>query len=371
MPFPIIAAAMGAAAGQMANTAAQSSMNKAESREWRKNQGYNFELSQEAQRNAARNMVEGYKMAGLSPALAAGGNFSPASMPSAPMQNKQAPQMDLASAVQAAKAAELSDAQQANLGEQTRSLKIENDRREQEDSNYNTIMVNTIEKWRDALPKDHSLRSVYDDILAEPDKFNKGSFNALKDATDFSAFVREAVARAEGANLRALIARKQSEDGIYKQLAQMPDAELQALYKEAALKVALAKNAEAQAKSEGEHLKKLQKEQSKLEAEAANIAEDTRRMRFGKYGNMYDHGDYGAAMAEIVGETAETTAKTAGEETVKLGADVIRAKTGTPHGLIRSESTHKGARSGSRETWKDRRGHTHEVYDEQAFPVGE
>ena len=120
MAFPIIAAAMGAAAGQMANTAAQSSMNKAEARAWRGNQGYNYELSQDAQKNAAKNMVEGYKMAGLSPALAAGGNFSPASMPSAPMQNKQAPQMDLASALQAAKAAELSDAQQANLGEQMR-----------------------------------------------------------------------------------------------------------------------------------------------------------------------------------------------------------------------------------------------------------
>lgn len=366
--FPVIAAAAGST---MANVALQNSMNKTESEEWRKNQGYNFELSQKAQRNAAKNMVEGYKMAGLSPALASGGNFSPAPMSSAPMQQKQAPQLDLVSAVQAAKAAELADAQQANLGEQTRALKIENDRKQQEDSNYNAIMTNTIEKWRDALPEGDEMRDVYDDILAEPDKFNKGSFDALKDATDFSAFVREAVARADTANLRSLVARKQSEDGIYAKMAQMPDAELKALYKEAALKVALAKNAAAQTKTEGEKLKELQAQQKKLAAEAANIAEDTRRMRFGKYGNMYDHGDYSAAMAEIVGEAAETTAKTAGEETVKLGADVVRAKTGTPHGLIRSESTHKGIRSGSRETWKDRRGHTHEVFDEQAFPVGE
>ena len=292
MAFPIIAAVMGSAAAQMANTAAQSSMNKAEARTWRGNQGYNFELSQQAQRNSARNMVEGYKMAGLSPALASGGNFSPASMPSAPMQNKQAPQMDLASAVQAAKAVELADAQSDNLGEQTRALKIDNDRKEQQDSNYNAIMTNTIEKWRDALPEGDYMRDVYDDILAEPEKFNKGSFDALKDATDFSAFVREAVARAESANLRALVARKQSEGGIYAVLAKMPEAELNALYKEAALKIALAKNAEAQTKTEGEKLNELQAQQKKLAAEAANIVEDTRRMRLGKYGNMYDHGDY-------------------------------------------------------------------------------
>ena len=330
MAFPVIAAAAGA---QMANIAAQNSMSKTESEEWRKNQGYNFELSQQAQRNAAKNMVEGYKMAGLSPALAAGGNFSPASMPSAPMQQKQAPQMDLVSAVQAAKAVELADAQENNLAEQTRSLKIENDRKQQQDSNYNAIMTNTIEKWRDALPEGDYMRDVYDDILREPDQFNKGSFDSLKDATDFSAFVREAVARAEGANVRAMVARYQAKGGVYKDLATMPNAELNALYKEAALKVALTKNAEAQAKTEGEKLKELQAQQKKLAAEAANIAEDTRRMRFGKYGNMYDHGDYSAAMAEIVGGAAETTAKTAGEETVKLGTDVIRAKTGTPHGI--------------------------------------
>ncbi|CAJ0592207.1 unnamed protein product [Cylicocyclus nassatus] len=49
-----------------------------EQKAWRSNQLFLNDLAQKNQRHAAENVVEGYEMAGLSPALAVNGDFSPA-----------------------------------------------------------------------------------------------------------------------------------------------------------------------------------------------------------------------------------------------------------------------------------------------------
>lgn len=365
---PIGALAAGAGASLVTN-GIQAMFANDEQKAYERNMRQNYKYGQMSQVNSARNMVEGYKLAGLSPALAAGANFSPAPMQSAPLQNKSAMPIDVAGALRAGKELELADSQKFNLDEQTRQLKIKNDREQQADANYNSMMVNTVERWM-KQSQDPVLRSVYQDLLENPEQWNKGTFDALRDITDFSAFIKESYARASEADIKRLVADMQRMGGVYKAMAQMPAEELQLLYKEANLKRALAMNAYAQAKTQGEEQKRLQKEQTLLEEKARNVAEETRKMRFGKYGNMYDHGDYSAAMAEILGNAAEHTAKVVGEEGAKLGADIIRAKTGTPHGMVRTETKHTqtGSRGAYRESWTDTRGHKHERYEEDAFP---
>ena len=357
------------------NYGMQSMFGDREQKNYEKNQAQNFKYSQEAQRNAAANTVEGLQKAGLSPALAAGMPQA-APMSQSPMQNKQAPQMDMASMFIAGKQLELQDAEKANLEQQARKLKITNDRMESEDAQYNTLLLNTVEQWKEKAPKDSTLQKLYDDILQRPEKFTKGTFDALKDATDFSALVRETAARVAKADLDNLVANMQAKGGIYKDIANLPTEELELMINDQKLKRALAVNAYAQAKTQGEELKKLQAQQKELEASAKNIEEQTSRLRYGKYGNMYEHGDYDNAIAEILGGAMQEGANEVAREAPRLGADMIRAKTGTPHGIFRSNADVKTRSEPTRtqehtRQWYDSKGTRHEWREKRNSPFPE
>lgn len=349
----------------------QSMLMAKENKYYQRNQRQAFNYSQEAQKNAIPNQVAGLLAAGMSPALAAGQPSTAAPMASTPMQNKNLSPNDMASMIGSFSQAKLQESQEANLDEQTRKLKIANDRAQNEDSEYNKLISNMVADWRKKIPDDSILQGVYDEIEKNPEKFSKGTFDALKDATDFAAFVRETAARVAEADVKNLVASMQQRGGIWKDIASLPHEELKLMMEEQKLKRALAVNAYAQTQTEGAKQKELEAQQKELEQRAKYVEEETRRMRYGKYGNMKEHGDYGAAIAEILGGAAEEGAKKVATEGAELGADVIRSKTGTPHGIFKSksESSHSGTRSGSSETWKDRRGHTHTVYDESAFPA--
>lgn len=365
------------AAANAMNYGVQSMLLADEQRNYQNNMKLGNKLQQELQVNTPANLAKGFQKAGFSPALAAGNGFSTPAQPSAPMSNKQAPVQDVAGMTQAIQVAKLQEAQAENLKAQTEAQTIKNERMKQEDSQYNTLIANTIGEWKKKVPEDDVIRKLYDDIEQNPEKFSKGTFDALKDATDFSAFVRETAARASEADLKNLITAMQQRGGIYRDIAKLPVEELSLMVQEQKLKRALAVNAYAQAKTEGEEQKRLQAQQKELEARAKNIDEETRRLRYGKYGNMFEHGDYDAAVADILGGAAEEGSKTLAKESVELGADIVRAKTGTPHGIFRTNNKSDVSTSqkpSSRETrtdkWRDRYGE-HEIRHEDAFPMTE
>lgn len=110
-------------------------------------QRYNTESMKMANRmavanqiNSARNVVEGYKRAGLSPALAANGNFSPAQAPSAP----SSPMGSVAAPSVAASVMELSQAKL--LDAEARKANAEADRMEHEDSGANNVIKSFAER---------------------------------------------------------------------------------------------------------------------------------------------------------------------------------------------------------------------------------
>lgn len=377
MPFPVAAAVGLSAASALASNMFQQNAQNVAFNQQVGMQAANYRYSQKAQLNAAKNVVEGYKMAGLSPALAAGGNFSPANVPSAPANSVSSHPVDMAAMFQAVKQAEMLDSEKAvvdanaHLAEsKATETDIENGRKMNEDVTFDRYLTQKLEDWK---REDPSKSALYDELLSESGSFTKGAFAALHDAQDFEAFSREVRQRMSEADLKNLIASHQSEGGIWKVLASRPVEEVALLMHDRNLKEALAANAVAQSKSEGEKLKLLQGEQKRLESEIKAIDEETRLKRYGKYGNMYEHGDLGAAITEIAGQGAEETAKSVGREGAKLGADVVRAKTGTPHGLFRSESKQE-TKPYSRETrtdrWRDRYG-DHEIRHEDGFPMSE
>lgn len=87
------------AVGNIASTAVdyfnQKKLNRQAQDDLRENTLFNYQLSQQAQRNAARNSVAGLKAAGISPALAGGGSFSAPAFSSSSSQGSAAPPLNL------------------------------------------------------------------------------------------------------------------------------------------------------------------------------------------------------------------------------------------------------------------------------------
>ncbi len=103
MAFPALIAAAAAVAGKgletYGNYQMQKNFNRQARADWNKQQQTLYNMSQQSQVNAASNNVKGLKLAGLNPALAAGGNFSPVATPTSSQPNYRAPEADYSSAI--------------------------------------------------------------------------------------------------------------------------------------------------------------------------------------------------------------------------------------------------------------------------------
>ena len=208
---------------------------------YRKNQQQNFELSQQAQKNAALNTVDGLKQAGLSPALAAGMPQT-APMTQAPMQNKSLNSHGLADVFSAINMMELQEAQKENLNAQTDKLaadaeatQIKNMREVNANDTYDKYVRGVMEGWKKQNPQNAAL---YDEILNDDGQFTKGAFVALKDIAEFEAFMHEMQARISKADLEALISKHQKDGGVWAVLAKRPISEVELLVRDAKLKQA-------------------------------------------------------------------------------------------------------------------------------------
>lgn len=90
MPIPALIAAGAALGTAAANYYGQKNANRQARADQKKQQTALYKMSQQSQVNSASNTVKGLKLAGLNPALAAGGNFSPVATPSASQPNYKA-----------------------------------------------------------------------------------------------------------------------------------------------------------------------------------------------------------------------------------------------------------------------------------------
>lgn len=134
---------------------------------------YNANLAQTAQRNSAKNMVEGYKMAGLNPALVAGSNFS-AAIGSAPSVSHQSPQMSAPDIA----ALEMSSAQSRLANAEAAKAEVEAERMRHEDAGSNNVLKSTAERILNdsSHPLSDNDKSYWESVksAAEEGKFNVG-----------------------------------------------------------------------------------------------------------------------------------------------------------------------------------------------------
>lgn len=153
-----------------------------------------YALGQKAQVNSASNMVSGFQKAGLSPALAANGNFSAPAGYSGPMGNTDAkPNVDLAQAMAIDKNNDLLDAQIAGTNEATRAQKIKNDREEQKDSSARKALLNSIASFADDDRLTDDQKQIFAEMKADLDEdfinvsksYNLGTLEGLEQVPAF------------------------------------------------------------------------------------------------------------------------------------------------------------------------------------------
>lgn len=180
-------------------------------RYYRENMQANFLLSQQAQKNAARNEVEGLKAAGLSTALADGAAGAP--QVTAASGTMETPKFDPANMLLRSQLA-LADAQRKNVEAQTakteadtKSTQIRNAR----ETSYDSVLSQNLAVYFGDLVKstsDPTLRQFFEDQqkFAASGKANEGNKRAYVDYLDIQGKSEEAVARKLDNKLSAWIA---------------------------------------------------------------------------------------------------------------------------------------------------------------------
>lgn len=132
-----VALGVGSGLGQsVANTVLNRFQAELEQRQWRSNQNYLNRQARDNLRDAMTLVKEGYEMAGMSPALAVEGNFSPAQPGSVPLQNKEVPTMDFLSNLSVFAQVKALEAQTTNASATARKANAEAEKQELENDNY-------------------------------------------------------------------------------------------------------------------------------------------------------------------------------------------------------------------------------------------
>lgn len=304
-----LAAAGVMAAQTAANYGMQQMFAKQEQEMYEKNQAQNFKYSQEAQKNAAVNAVEGLKKAGLSPALAAGMPQT-APMSQSPMQNKQAPQADVASMFIAGKQLELQESQKKNLDAQTEKQKILNNRMVSEDDQSKDAMLGVAQRLKESYKKANLDVKGLDSMityLESPDSpYDAGRFSADIRALDYERALSRNLAGDIDDALDSLIAQKKIDEDIAADIANMSHSQRKLLARqvEMALKEMALLSAQASETSSrdavnvsklasmSEERKKLQKEQDYIEQEMKRSRATTDNIKNADFRTQYANGDY-------------------------------------------------------------------------------
>ena len=169
----------------------QDRSNQIDYQTWKKQQSVLNQMALENRRSEAADYVEGLKAAGMSPALAAKGNFTPVAM-SAPQKSTGAPQIpaiNMAAMYEATIQGEIAasevnknNAEADLMRSQAKGQGITNERMTQEDISARSLMKTHIgELLKDeSVQKNPELSAAYESMLeaANSNKFNVGTIRA-------------------------------------------------------------------------------------------------------------------------------------------------------------------------------------------------
>ena len=307
---PLIGGLAIAGATTAANNGIQAMFARSEQKQYEKNLYRNFELSQQAQRNSAKNMVEGFREAGLSPALAAGANFSAANVPAAPLQNKASHPMDMAAMFQATKQLELLDAEKNAANAQAAKSKadadktnIESGRMTREDADVKDMMQQAISRVKQMYGHsgiDTSSLDEFANYLESPDTpFNMGSFSAALSSMAYERALSQNLSGDIDDALDSMIAQHKIKEDIASDITSMSHSQRKLLSKQVELAIkqlALMQSQigsnNAKAALDTETVQKVKKEQDYITQETEKSKANTDNIKNADFRSAYEKGDY-------------------------------------------------------------------------------
>lgn len=261
-------------AGAGAETAlgylAQSQLSSQQQKYYRENMKKSFGYSQLAQKLAPTNVKQGLVMAGLNPALAVEGRFSPAQSPSAPLGSNS---IGMPSIDGAQSALMMSEAKKANA--EARNIELKNEQIDDENKIGQGLAISQLQRMADELPDTAYEAKARMQALADMAK-NRGSLSALMSFSDMldkresynSRYIQN---RLQKAVVDYQLDEKHGFEGhsIIADLANLPSAEFAKLH---ATTMDLLRHAEWLSKNKEltEEEKNLKLEQIKLTKEQIN-----------------------------------------------------------------------------------------------------
>lgn len=287
-------------------------MNAAEAREEQKRQHrYNKELmnlsykyGQSEQQNSALNTKLGYRMAGISPALVAQGNFAPASGPSplasTPTPNRF-PKMDsLGIGIETLLQMKNLKAQTANLEANTKNTEIKN----QQEQNANEVSQYLSDVYFSKLADSaHSPeeQKAYEHLASIAK--NKGAYGLLMSYIDnldkrelYDAHYQEYLLKKD----LAWFKRNGDNEGIFLNMARMDSKQFEHLDASIKMLIEQAKALSAQKELTDEE-RNLKLSQIKLtDEQIANLKAVTENVKNSNIVKMVDDGEYGKALIATI-----------------------------------------------------------------------
>ena len=238
----LAALALGAGAGVMESTFGyynQKNLARQQQANYQKNLKLSQKLNIEAQKKAIEQSTTALKNAGLSPVLAAGGDFS-APAASAPLGSASAPPVhfDFASALAASKEADLLKSQEklneaaAKKAEaEAKSTEIENEHTEHQDKALGAVTHQLLEEMYQNTDNPF-MRGFLDTYMgATSDRFNLGDYEAFNKAWfEFSQRERDRELDFIQKEFDKRVLQMQYENGAAAALADMPKAKRYEIY---------------------------------------------------------------------------------------------------------------------------------------------
>lgn len=267
---------------------------------YEKNTAANYMYSQQSQRNAARNEVEGLRAAGLSPVFADGSAAASAASGSA--GTAQAPNFDVANMLAFAQLKNL-QAQTDKTKADAESTEIDNEIKKGENSTIGQNMARFYKRLAENTT-DEDLKKFYLEQFdfAERGDFNRGNYDAFIKALDLEGKPEEAIQRRLDKRLSAWLAelrwndakgKTSSDSEFVRALASLDARQSDVLAETAAKLAAERKNVEKDTELTGEKIN-LTKEQIEQVKAAAAQMENSNVMEF------INKGDYGRALLAML-----------------------------------------------------------------------
>lgn len=267
---------------------------------YEKNTAANYMYSQQAQRNAARNEVEGLRAAGLSPVFADGS--AAASAAAGSVGTAQAPSADAANLLALAQLENIK-AQTAKTKADAKSTEIDNSIKEGE----NSTLAENMSLWYRKLAEnttDEEWKKFYleqSDFAARGD-FTRGNYDALIKYLDLQGKPEEAIERKLDKKLSAYLAELRwnkakgqtlESNDFVKALGSLDARQSDLLSEQAAKLISERKNVEKDTDLIGAKITLTNEQIEQVKAAAAQL-KDTNVMEF------INQGDYGRALLAML-----------------------------------------------------------------------